>query len=497
MKNSLLILFAMVISFSLIDSHAASANVKAEELATYKELMQSKLDATKESLSKDQQAMQAKLDAQDKIISIQNDRFADWKQALAVFGVIATLLGYLTVTKRAEKEAQKVATKWLKDNADAITKRALGDFEGKIAKLVRQAGAQIDQAVADTRKKLADANNAIADLQAEITDSARKQKQQPEPETETETEPKSLKADSLEQLVDQIKNKPENAYTFEDWNARAFSDYRERKYSIASEYWLRAANASGATVFLVAQSLLNAAMSFREDKKYENSLRVLETLLEKFGGEREGQLFALTRMAMSEKGYVQAQMKRFQASIETYKKLVELLDQPDTRASLLEIAYAYTGLAIQYTNIADPEESIRICQDILTRFGASQDNGIQILMGQVNNGLGFANLLLAKKHWENANERNRLLQQSLQYLQTALQSGGSDELKFHVLGNFGYTYYLLNDIATAEQQMKLALKDGGEYLYEAELDDAEILRLPIDDEFIAWIKKLWAEIKAV
>lgn len=112
---------------------AAEHPVSEANLAAYKELNQARADAFKESLQKDVQAQSAHIEAQDKRIDRQDKmldsfsaRISDLSMFLTVFGLVAGLLGYFTVSSRAKKEARIAAAEWIeKEGQKAIVAKLM------------------------------------------------------------------------------------------------------------------------------------------------------------------------------------------------------------------------------------------------------------------------------------------------------------------------------------------------------------------------------------
>ncbi len=63
-----------------------------------------------------------------------------------------------------------------------------------------------------------------------------------------------------------------------------------------------------------------------------------------------------------------------------------------------------------------------------------------------------------------------------------------------MLGNKGYTLYLLGRTEEAEPVLRRALELGGQNVRDAELEDADIHPLPQDEAFKELIHRLWTEV---
>ena len=84
-----------------------------------------------------------------------------------------------------------------------------------------------------------------------------------------------------------------------------------------------------------------------------------------------------------------------------------------------------------------------------------------------------------------------LLSQALTDADAALNISPDNAI---MLGNKGYTLYLLGRTEEAEPVLRRALELGGEKVRDGELEDADIHPLPQDKAFKELIHRLWTEI---
>ncbi len=101
---------------------------------------------------------------------------------------------------------------------------------------------------------------------------------------------------------------------------------------------------------------------------------------------------------------------------------------------------------------------------------------------------------LAKRSWrgpDREEEARALLSQALTDADAALNISPDNAT---MLGNKGYTLYLLGRTEEAEPVLRKALELGGEKRRDGELEDADIHPLPQDEAFKELIHRLWEEV---
>ena len=143
-----------------------------------------------------------------------------------------------------------------------------------------------------------------------------------------------------------------------------------------------------------------------------------------------------------------------------------------------------------------PEEEIAVYDEVVKRFGDSKETALLEKVAGALNGKAFRLLIMAKAAWqspENENEARDLLSQALIGANASLKIKPDEPI---VLGNKGYTLFLLGREEEAEPILRKALDEGGEKIRDGELEDADIHPLPQDEAFKELINRLWAEVSA-
>ncbi len=513
-------LLALAITF-MLNSNASCAEktqVRANDFVTHKELAQIKLNGVKENNSQNFELLKERIDAQQNLLDIQTARISDLTIYLGAFAIILAVLaifagwfGFITVTNRAKEEAKKAANEWFTEHGQKQIEKALADFEDDL----------------ESKKKLAqDAVDEISKLQAKLQFAPARAKEAV-PSMPAETDP-------LQLLVEQLKQKPESDYAFADWNARAFDAYRQGKFSLAAEYWLRAANSRNPSRGELAVSISNAGVALIEDGKHERALELYNDLLARFGTATElplreqvaralvnkgNALRLLTRYeeainvcdevlarfgtatelplreqvarALLSKGAVLDQLTRYEEAISLCNEILARYGTATELPLRVQVAAALASKGGTLHSLNRYEEAIEVYGEVLARFGTATEPPLREQVGIAETGKGFAQLITAKQRWREDTERRSRLQHALECFDRALNGPIDRPI---ALGNKAYALFLLGRIDEAREPLRQALADGGVKLKDAEIKDTESFTVHEDEGFRSLISNLWNEL---
>ena len=418
---------------------AAERPVSEAELSAYKELSQARADALKESLQKDIQAQTARIEAQDKLIGRQDQlldnfsgRISDLLTFLTLFGLLAGLLGYFTVSSRAKKEAEA----WMEKEGPKAIDAKLKELDSHIADTKKEISDKFDKLYADAAPLLAEQQKQVS-ASPKSADGSFLEKTSP---------PNS---DAIVRLVEALKHKPEAEYGFEDWNVRAFDAYTNENLALAAEYWLQAARGGNARGIEIAQALVNAGLVLSQLKRGEEAIAVYTDVASRYGNAPEAVLREQVARALVNKGATLCQLKR-------------------------------------------SEEAIAVCDDVVSRYGNAPEAALRELVAQARNGKGFELLCRTKENWADEAARGNDLQVAATLFAQAESEIANKPM---VWGNQAYSAFLLGQSEAARPLLKQALQQGGEKLHEGTLDDLAIHPVPPDAEFRILLEEVWAEVK--
>ena len=440
------------------------------ELAAYKELVQIKLDAAKESIQNEQEKI---LDRQDKriddIASNNSTSISTFGILLTCFGVLLTVLlvifslfGWVSVKNRAREEAQKEVQEWLETkglNAKvaAFEKNMQEQHETvslltkRVAELAKDAEDGIHKKYQDATTKMQEEINRLSELSAnesilsELTAKAK-------PEEVTQVQVESADNKTLNKMDEAARNKPEVDYDFDDWNARAFNAWGNNELENAAFFWRKAAHFTGATNLQSVNSLFNSGVSLARLKRAREAISVFDEMVSIYGQE--------TEVGVREK-----------------------------------IALALLNKAeLTFKELKDISGALNECDKVVSCYGNDTEEKIRILIGHACNIKGFILLCRAKENWSNEPERLSDLNAAFNLF---IQAENEIKNNAYILGNHSYSTFLLGKKEDARSLMTRALQIGGDELHKATLADLDIHPLPHDAEFRTLLNELWDEISTV
>jgi tetratricopeptide (TPR) repeat protein len=447
--------FIALCMFALLTTNSAIAEASPDtELQIFKAQTEAKIDAVKESQQKD-------LEFHKQLVTSQNERIeqinhqVDWLGNLIALGsLIITLLlvviGYFAYGK-AESVAKKVAAddanstskaevkRWFDENLAGVNQE-IADLKIKLQKTTQEVGEHADMAhqnIEESNEKVRThaiqiiaANPLSADSKSTLTE---KEKQ------------------TLEQASTSLKAKPEEQYTFDDWNTRAFSAVAENNFALAAEYWKSAAAATDATDEQVAQALYNQGVALGQQNKFDEAITCYQKLVQRFGSSSLPLLQVQVAQALTNQG------------------------------SMLHLQDKFA-------------EAIECCQQVVYRYSNSPLPALQDEVARALASNGFVQFIRAKRAWNQEAERAKLLSESLILFERANEKLQTNNLKANVLGMMAHVLWLLGRVAEVETPLRKALTIGSEQTFNDEISDTKISPVPADAEFAQLVTRLWSEI---
>ncbi|UVK81173.1 hypothetical protein LOY46_16510 [Pseudomonas sichuanensis] len=353
---------SVVADNALIEAEAQKryAQVKVErDLAAYKELAQVKLDALKDGVQKDIQTLTVRMDAQDKIIATQGNVVDKGLNilgiSLSMLGLILTLagvVGFLSVRRKAQNEARSAAAQWLDSNSDLQAE--IKSIRERLQELESQARRNIDSL-------LKDADDAVKKMQRSFE--RVKEKKQGNPDTVPENE-----AQALARMAKAVTEKPESAYSYNDWNTRAFDAYLKGELTKAAQFWRAAADHEEATPLNIVTSLSNMASMFDALNHAREEIAVYDEIIERFGSDHNAEVRRHVAKALGDKGVAIVENKLGDPS-ESYSECIRRYDGTEESSLKLEALRARYNRGVWWgvsgkreDALADYDEVIRQCQ---------------------------------------------------------------------------------------------------------------------------------------
>ncbi|MGQ2964528.1 hypothetical protein [Methylophilus sp.] len=220
-----------------------------------------------------------------------------------------------------------------------------------------------------------------------------------------------------------------------------------------------------------------------------------DSLIEKFGDSQHAEVQAQVTRAYVNKGATQGdKLNQPAAEIATYDSVIEKFGDSRHAEVQAQVARAYVNKgATQGDKLNQPDAVIATYDSLIEKFGNSEHVVVQEQLARSYNSLGFANLIEAKKNWKVKSKRDALLSKAASSFSNAIDKCNAND-KATILGNIAYTAWLLGDRTNTKQQLKEALKIGGEELYRGTIGDTEIETVSSDKAFRVLLDKIWAEV---
>ncbi|MDD4906920.1 MAG: hypothetical protein PHD39_12305, partial [Methylobacter tundripaludum] len=240
-------------------------------------------------------------------------------------------------------------------------------------------------------------------------------------------------------------------------------------------------------------ALVNKGVMLGELQQPEEEITAYDEVLRRFGESQELALQKIVANALRIKGITLGELQQPEAAIAAYDEVLRRFGESQELALQEAVAQTLVNKGITLGNLQQPEAEIAAYDELLRRFSTSLEPALKKHVAHVSNSRGFAMLLKAKKAYNNPKQWQSLLQAALTYFEQALAHIELDHRAL-VLGNQGYTLFLLEHKTESERVLQEALGLGGQTLYEAELADSRIEPLPEDAAFCTLLDRLWHEI---
>lgn len=529
------ILLCALSCFASISS--AVEKKESVDLAAYKELAQVRLESTRDLLQKDIQAFSSRIDFQDKRLDTQSahidQNLSMLGNVLSVLGIVLTLAGlagYLSVARKAKSEAQIEARKeakvtandWFEVHANELQTR-LDAMQSKLQELEGQAESDFNLHL---QRVQAGADLAIKGMQISVS----------EPTTDKPIISVGT-ASALAEAAIAAKNKPESAYTYQDWNNRAFDAFSNENKELAIRFWFGAASVDSASPEDISQAMLNAGSVLMNLNRYDEALSTFDELIQRFDGSDSKNLKLQVATAFSQKIACLGNLKRREELISLADTFIHRFAKDELLAGSSQIAHIMLNKTIALGTINRKEEALEACEDFirlldqeqnpeitriyirlqsrkiallwdldrfeeanetfeqtLKRFQNDKNQVFALEISNVKNTKGFKLLCQAKKVWHDIENRMNYLRESERLFDEAVVGAPDNAL---ILGNQAYCGYLL-DLPRSYVRDKLtqALILGGEWLYDATQTDLLIATVAEkDDAFRVLLDDVWKSVR--
>jgi tetratricopeptide (TPR) repeat protein len=299
-------------------------------------------------------------------------------------------------------------------------------------------------------------------------------------------EPSISEREVLKGAEELLKAKPEREYTAADWEQRAFAAYTDGKVDLAAEYFRQAETATDATPMQRALYTFNRGILYGQLQRSEDELAVYEDVVRRFGTATEPAVREQVAKVLFNKGVTLGQLQRSAEALAAYDEVTARFQDAAEPAVREQVAKALNNKGVTLGQLQRSEDELAVYEDVVRRFGTATDPGVQESVAGAMNGIGFQMLCQAKKARIEGDES--FAQEYLLKAQEKIRM--ADERRPEnpsILGNLAYIAFLLDQRSQAYHFLSRAIAIGGEKIRQSELRDAEIYKLPQDEEFQALV----------
>ena len=361
----------------------AKESVSQDDLSAQKELLQAKLDANKELTQKDIEILYKRFDAVDKRIDDQVSRVSDIGNSVdrftTIIGVIGTLItvlltlggliGYFSVVAKVRETAQETAKKWLQENEKELRSRT--------DTLHSNAQEAINTTLEGVTNSASEAKAAMERAQKEIGRTQPDAPATPVSRKDTET---------LQRRSEELKSIPENSYSFDDWNTRAFAAYNDGRLERAALYWENAAKIPAAGAENSASALFNQGVSLGQLHKHDAAIAAFDQLISRYTNDTSNALREQVAKAIVNSGATHGQMGDNDKAIAAYEQVIATYSSdPALREP---VATAMVNKGIRLGKMGDNEKEIAAYEQVIAAYSSDPTPTLreQVARAMVNKG---------------------------------------------------------------------------------------------------------------
>ena len=363
----------------------AKESVSQDDLSAQKELLQAKLDANKELTQKDIEILYKRFDAVDKRIDDQVSRVSDIGNSVdrftTIIGVIGTLItvlltlggliGYFSVVAKVRETAQETAKKWLQENEKELRSRT--------DTLHSNAQEAINTTLEGVTNSASEAKAAMERAQKEIGRTQPDAPATPVSRKDTET---------LQRRSEELKSIPENSYSFDDWNTRAFAAYNDGRLERAALYWENAAKIPAAGAENSASALFNQGVSLGQLHKHDAAIAAFDQLISRYTNDTSNALREQVAKAIVNSGATHGQMGDNEKEIAAYEQVIAAYSSDPTPTLREQVARAMVNKGFTHGQMGDNEKEIAAYEQVIATYSSDPAPALreQVAKTMVNKG---------------------------------------------------------------------------------------------------------------
>ena len=470
------------------------------------------------------EAFEKQISAQDLRIgdlSLSAERDSNTITLLAIFIAVATVAFGVAAFFSVRLQALKAVKIWLDDHGPEVLERLKDETQQKMNQRLGKLESEVDTLLAKFTRQL----ETLFERAGELIAASKEEEVSPDDKTKIAHAARDAKA------------KPDPERMYPDWVSIGIDAHLNDDYLRAAEAFDHAARSKEATPVQTAMALVNKGVTLGEAEKLEDAIAAYDELVGRIGDAEEPALREWVAKALVNKGLALGQAEKLEDAIAASDEVVRRFgdaEAPELREQVAralvnkggvlgkaekledataasdevvrrfgdaeepvlreQVATALVNKGVALGNAEKLEDAIATSDEVVRRFGDAEEPALREQVAGALTGRAFSRLCLAKRSWrgpDREEEARGLLAQALTDADAALNISPDDPI---MLGNKGYTLYLLGRTEEAEPVLRRALELGGEKVRDAELEDADIHPLPQDEAFKELIHRLWTEI---
>lgn len=263
-------------------------------------------------------------------------------------------------------------------------------------------------------------------------------------------------------------------------DAIAVYDEVLRRYGEAAETGLRDR---------VAQSLVNKGFILGASDRAEEELAVYDEVVLRYGEATEIGLRKSVAQALLNKGVRLGALNRGEEEIAVYDELLRRYGEAVEIELREPVSWALFNKAVRLKAMARVEEEIAVYDEVVRRYREASEPVLREQVARSLNGIGFRSIIEAKaaRLKNDVHRSHELLKQADKCFAEAIEQITDIAI---ILGNQAYAAFLCGRKDKSRELLQRAIALGGEAIRATELEDADINRLPDDDEFCELVRSI-------
>ena len=363
-----------------IDSAIAKyASVFEKELAAVDKAFQMQLGHLREIQRTEIDASSKRV---DDILSTTANAVDRFGVVLAGAGLLITvllagigLLGSVTVIRRARVEAQRASEAWFEESSKELLRK------------IERLEASMQEALASIDGKVKHVGDVAQKAETIIR---RRQDAMSQAQDNQPAGASSSPADRavLERRDEELRDKPESSYSFEDWNARAHAAYSAGNYSDSAYFWERASQAQGASSAQIAQTLNFRGIAQAKTGDNAGAVDSYNDVVRRYSGASELAVRAQVAQALSNRGVREAATGAYSSAIESYNDVLARFGDASELTLKARVAQALNNRGVAHHKARSLKSAVDTYDEVIQRYGDASEALLKVQVAQALNSKG-------------------------------------------------------------------------------------------------------------